>query len=128
MSTLKETQTAVNKVLDDCWASGCDGKDLVIAAVSWASGVMAQQSDMTTRLEMISLIATGKYHGESIGNLRKLMGHYQNGSDTKVTISQDDATGDIVLRLGDLQTGKCFVGRSLEQVIEFAFVARQGEE
>ena len=56
---------------------------------------------------------------QTLNNLRELMGYVQNGSETKVSLFQDDATMDFMLRVGK----KTYWGNYLEQVIEKAFEA-----
>ena len=56
---------------------------------------------------------------QTLNSLRKLMGYVQNGSDETVSLFQDDATMDYMLRVGK----KTYWGLSLENVIEKAFEA-----
>ena len=56
---------------------------------------------------------------QTLNNLRELMGYVQNGSETKVSLFQDDATMDFMLRVGN----KTYWGNYLEQVIDKAFEA-----
>ena len=56
---------------------------------------------------------------KTLSHLRELMGYVQNGSDETVSLFQDDATMDYMLRVGK----KTYWGLSLENVIEKAFEA-----
>ena len=56
---------------------------------------------------------------KTLESLRELMGYVQDGSDTTVSLFQDDATMDFMLRVGK----KTYWGLSLENVIEKAFKA-----
>ena len=56
---------------------------------------------------------------KTLESLRELMGYVQNGSDTTVSLFQDDATMDYMLRVGK----KTYWGFSLENVIDRAFEA-----
>ena len=66
----------------------------------------------------VELIAARKAT-QTLNNLRELMGYVQNGSETKVSLFQDDATMDFMLRVGK----KTYWGNYLEQVIDKAFEA-----
>ena len=56
---------------------------------------------------------------KTLNHLEELMGYVQNGSDETVSLFQDDATMDFMLRVGK----KTYWGLSLENVIEKAFKA-----
>lgn len=56
---------------------------------------------------------------KTLNHLEELMGYVQNGSDETVSLFQDDATMDFMLRVGK----KTYWGNYLEQVIEKAFEA-----
>jgi hypothetical protein len=56
---------------------------------------------------------------KTLTQLKELMGYVQNGSDTTVSLFQDDATMDYMLRVGK----KTYWGHSLENVIAKAFEA-----
>ena len=56
---------------------------------------------------------------KTLNHLKELMGYVQNGSDETVSLFQDDATMDYMLRVGK----KTYWGLSLENVIEKAFEA-----
>ena len=56
---------------------------------------------------------------KTLSHLRELMGYVQNGSDETVSLFQDDATMDYMLRVGK----KTYWGHSLENVIAKAFEA-----
>ena len=56
---------------------------------------------------------------KTLSHLRELMGYVQNGSDETVSLFQDDATMDYMLRVGK----KTYWGNSLESVIIKAFEA-----
>ena len=56
---------------------------------------------------------------QTLNSLRKLMGYVQNRSDETVSLFQDDATMDFMLRVGN----KTYWGNYLEQVIDKAFEA-----
>lgn len=54
--------------------------------------------------------------------LRELMGYVQNGSHTKITISQDDATGSYIVRVGNYGINQqYYIADSLEEAFEKAF-------
>ena len=56
---------------------------------------------------------------QTLKSLRELMGYVQNGSEETVSLFQDDATMDYMLRVGK----KTYWGLSLENVIEKSFEA-----
>ncbi len=70
-------------------------------------------------LEMAAELLAARKATQTLNNLRELMGYVQNGSETKVSLFQDDATMDFMLRVGK----KTYWGLSLENVIEKAFEA-----
>lgn len=51
---------------------------------------------------------------KALSNLRELLGYSQNGSDQPISISQDDATGSLVMRVNEL---RAYHGSSLEALI-----------
>jgi hypothetical protein len=61
--------------------------------------------------------------------IRSLMGNVQNGTDTKITLSQDDATLQFVIRVGT-QTGfkGLFLGPDLLTTINSAFLGTPRDE
>ena len=69
--------------------------------------------------EMALELLTARKAVQTLESLRKLMGYVQDGSDTTVSLFQDDATMDFMLRVGK----KTYWGLSLENVIEKAFEA-----
>ncbi len=69
--------------------------------------------------EMALELLTARKAVQTLESLRKLMGYVQNGSDETVSLFQDDATMDYMLRVGK----KTYWGLSLENVIEKAFEA-----
>jgi len=70
-------------------------------------------------LEMAAELLAARKATQTLNNLRELMGYVQDGSDTTVSLFQDDATMDFMLRVGK----KTYWGLSLENVIEKAFEA-----
>ena len=66
----------------------------------------------------VELIAARK-SVQALKSLRNLMGYVQNGSEETVSLFQDDATKDFMLRVGK----KTYWGNSLENVIDKAFEA-----
>jgi hypothetical protein len=60
------------------------------------------------------LVAKAKAYDQ----LRSLLGHVQNGSDTPVAINQDDATNSFIIRVG--RDGR-FFGSSLMSALTQAF-------
>ena len=69
--------------------------------------------------EMAVELLAARKATQTLNNLRELMGYVQNGSETKVSLFQDDATMDFMLRVGK----KTYWGNSLESVIIKAFEA-----
>ena len=69
--------------------------------------------------EMALELLTARKAVQTLESLRKLMGYVQNGSDETVSLFQDDATMDYMLRVGK----KTYWGLSLENVIEKSFEA-----
>lgn len=69
--------------------------------------------------EMALELLTARKAVQTLESLRKLMGYVQNGSDETVSLFQDDATMDYMLRVGN----KTYWGNYLEQVIDKAFEA-----
>ena len=69
--------------------------------------------------EMALELLTARKAVQTLESLRKLMGYVQNGSDETVSLFQDDATMDFMLRVGN----KTYWGNYLEQVIDKAFEA-----
>ena len=69
--------------------------------------------------EMALELLTARKAVQAISHLEELMGYVQDGSDTTVSLFQDDATMDFMLRVGK----KMYWGRSLENVIDKAFEA-----
>ena len=69
--------------------------------------------------EMALELLTARKAVQTLESLRKLMGYVQNGSDETVSLFQDDATKDFMLRVGK----KTYWGNSLENVIDKAFEA-----
>ena len=69
--------------------------------------------------EMALELLTARKAVQTLESLRKLMGYVQNGSDETVSLFQDDATMDYMLRVGK----KTYWGLSLENVIDKAFEA-----
>lgn len=54
--------------------------------------------------------------------LREMLGYVQNGSDTTIIISQDDATGSYIVRVGQYErTRRSYYADSLEEAFEKAF-------
>ena len=51
--------------------------------------------------EMALELLTARKAVQTLESLRKLMGYVQNGSDETVSLFQDDATMDFVLRVGN---------------------------
>ena len=72
--------------------------------------------------EMAQELLTARKAVQTLNHLKELMGYVQNGSDETVSLFQDDATMDYMLRVGK----KTYWGLSLENVIEKAFEA-EGE-
>ena len=69
--------------------------------------------------EMAAELIAARKSVQTLKILRELMGYVQNGSDETVSLFQDDATMDYMLRVGK----KTYWGLSLENVIEKAFEA-----
>ena len=69
--------------------------------------------------EMALELLTARKAVQTLKSLRELMGYVQNRSDETVSLFQDDATMDYMLRVGK----KTYWGLSLENVIEKAFEA-----
>ena len=69
--------------------------------------------------EMAQELLTARKAVQTLNHLKELMGYVQNGSDETVSLFQDDATMDYMLRVGK----KTYWGLSLENVIEKAFEA-----
>ena len=69
--------------------------------------------------EMAQELLTARKAVQTLNSLRELIGYAQNGSDETVSLFQDDATMDYMLRVGK----KTYWGLSLENVIEKAFEA-----
>ena len=69
--------------------------------------------------EMAAELLAARKAVQAISHLEELMGYVQDGSDTTVSLFQDDATMDFMLRVGK----KTYWGLSLENVIEKAFEA-----
>lgn len=74
--------------------------------------------------EMAAELIAARKSVQTLKSLRELMGYVQNGSDTTVSLFQDDATRDYILRVGK----KRYWGHSLENVIEKAFEAEGSRE
>lgn len=70
--------------------------------------------------EMALELLTARKAVQTLESLRKLMGYVQNGSNETVSLFQDDATMDYMLRVGKKTY---WWGLSLENVIEKAFEA-----
>lgn len=58
---------------------------------------------------------------ECMRQLRAVIGHVANSTDTTATITQDDATRDFILRVGTGSTQRSFYGSSLTIVIAAAY-------
>ena len=74
--------------------------------------------------EMAQELLTARKAVQTLESLRELMGYVQNGSDETVSLFQDDATMDFMLRVGK----KTYWGNSLENVIDKAFEAEGSRE
>ena len=68
---------------------------------------------------MAQELLTARKAVQTLNSLRELIGYAQNGSEETVSLFQDDATMDFVLRVGN----KTYWGNYLEQVIDKAFEA-----
>lgn len=63
---------------------------------------------------------------QRINGLRKLCGYVENGTDTVVTIFQDDTTRDWIVKVGKYY---CFQGKSMTQAVDVAIGAMlKGEQ
>lgn len=60
--------------------------------------------------------------------LQEVMGYVQDGSSQFITLGQDDATRDWILRVGTVPRCTTYFGASLSDVIEQAHKGRTGEE
>lgn len=57
---------------------------------------------------------------QAYDQLRELMGHVGNGSETPVTLSQDDVTGSFVVSVGSHMSGHRFRANDLASAIHLA--------
>ena len=69
--------------------------------------------------EMAIELLSARKKIKTLSDLQELMGYVQNGSEETVSLFQDDATMNFILRVGK----KMYWGNSLENVIEKAFEA-----
>lgn len=54
---------------------------------------------------------------ERMNGLRNLLGYVENGSDTVVTIFQDDATKDFIVKVGKCTYYATTLGEALDEAI-----------
>jgi len=101
------------------------------AMVECASDAYATLSldgvDMTAMrhaLESILPIADEKAKdAECMKGLRELLGYVENGTDTTVTLFQDDATRNFMVKVGS----RSFYGSSLQAAIDRAIASAKGD-
>ncbi len=58
-------------------------------------------------------------NGLRFNGLRRLMGYVENGSETTVTLFQDDATKDFIIKVGKREFYGPSLGQAVDQAISY---------